>query len=196
MNFKTALLGKALLMVVAMAMGATVASANNLSFTCDPTVDATQAGTCAYLNTTVAGQYTSTFTNVNASIYIQMGTTALGSNTTGVFNDVPYSTYVADLTATASHDTVDADALAALNSLDNPLYGSGNVVITSALGQALGIPDGDLVGTTAGGAPYTIGISGCYNGIITITTPASSWLPRLRRHAKLVLEPNWRHAAC
>jgi hypothetical protein len=173
MNVKTALLGKALLLVAMMAMGATVARASSLTFSCDPTVDATQAGTCAYLNSTISNLYTSTFTNVNASIYIQMGTTALGENTTGLYNDVSFSTYLADLTATASSDTVDVDALAALNSVDNPLYGSDNVVITSALGQALGIPDASLVGTTAGGSTCVIGTSGCYNGIITITTPAN-----------------------
>jgi hypothetical protein len=173
MNLKTALFGKALWLVALMATSATVVSASNLSFSCDPTVDATQAGTCAYLNSTISGQYNSTFTNVNASIYIQMGTTTLGSNTTGAYNDISYSAYVTDLAATASHDTVDTNVFTALNSLDDPIYGSGNVVITSALGQALGIPDGDLVGTTSTGASCTIGTSGCYNGIITITTPAN-----------------------
>jgi hypothetical protein len=173
MNLKMALLGKALLLVAMMAMGATLASASSLSFSCDPTVDATQAGTCVYLNSTISSLYTSTLTNVNASIYIQMGTTTLGENTTGFYNDISFSTYLADLTATASTDTVDVDALAALNSVDNPLYGSDNVVITSALGEALGIPDASLVGTTAGGSACVIGTSGCYNGIITITTPAN-----------------------
>jgi hypothetical protein len=171
MNWKTALLGKALCLAAVMAMGATLASASTLSFTCDPTIDATQAGTCAYLNTTISSLYTSTFTNVNASIYIQEGTTALGSSTTGFYNEISYNTYLADLAATASHDTVDVGALAALNSLDTPLYGNGNVVITSALGQALGIAAGNLYGTTATGSKCSLGTNGCYNGIITITTP-------------------------
>jgi PEP-CTERM motif len=159
--------------VVGMAMGATRASADNLTFTCAASIDATQAGTCAYLNSTISSLYTSTFSNVNANIYIQQGITGLGSSTPGFYNYVPYSTYLADLTATASNDAVDVAALAALNSLDTPLYGSGNVVITSALGEAIGVPNADLFGTTSGGAACIIGTAGCYNGIITITTPAN-----------------------
>lgn len=159
--------------VVGMAMGATRASADNLTYTCAPSIDATQPGTCAYLNTTISSLYTGSFSNVNANIYIQQGITGLGSSTPGFYNVLPYGTYLADLTATASSNPVDVAALAALNSLDTPLYGSGNVVITSALGQAIGVPDANLVGTTSGGAPCTIGTAGCYNGIITITTPAN-----------------------
>jgi hypothetical protein len=130
----------ALAAVLGMTIGATRASANNLTFTCDPSIDATQAGTCAYLNSTVSSLYTSAFSNVNANIYIQQGITGLGSSTPGFYNVVPYRTYLADLTATASNDTVDVAALAALNSLDTPLYGIGNVVITTALGELSASP--------------------------------------------------------
>ena len=177
MNSKMALLGKALLLVAMMAMGATLASASSLSFSCDPTIDATQAGTCAYLNSTISDLYTSALTNVNASIYIQMGTTSLGSSTTGSYNDVAFSTYLADFTATASTDTIDVDALAALNSVDNPLYGSDNVVITSALGEALGIPDASLVGTTAGGSPSSLGPPAATTALLR-SQPRRTSLPR------------------
>jgi hypothetical protein len=173
MNLKKALLRNALWLTAAIAMGASHASAGTITYTCDPTIDAVQAGTCAYLNSTISGLYNSTFSNANASIYIRQGTTALAENTVGFYNDVSYSSYLTDLAATASHDTVDVAAQAALNSLDSAVYGSDTVVITSALGQALGIPDAALTGTTAFGGACTIGTSGCYNGVITITTPAN-----------------------
>jgi hypothetical protein len=76
------------------------------------------------------------------------------------------------LTTTASADTVDLDAISALNSLDTAIYGSGEVEITSALGQALGF--NNMIGTTASGNEcFNPGSFGCYNGIITITTPAN-----------------------
>ena len=42
-----------------------------LVFTGDANIDATAAGTCNTLNPSIAGLYNSTFSNVNASIYIQ-----------------------------------------------------------------------------------------------------------------------------
>ncbi len=151
------------------------AFAGTISYTCDPTIDATQAGTCAYLNSTIAGLYGSTFSNANANIYIQQGTTGLGESTEGFFNTLSYATYVSDLAANAlaSGNAVQSSAVASLASLDSGVYGGGDVVITSALGLALGVSPSALTGTTAGGAACTVGTSGCYNGIITITTPAN-----------------------
>lgn len=163
--------GAAFLLVLA--LGQTVpAFANGITYTCDPSIDATQAGTCAYLNSAIAGIYNSTFSNANADIYIEYGTTALGESTTGFFNDVSYSGYLNALTNNPNKDTIDVDALGALNSLDTAIYGSGSVEITSALGQALGFSN--MIGTTASGSEcFTPGTGGCYNGIITITTPAN-----------------------
>ena len=104
----------------------TVASASTLTYTCDPTVDATVAGTCGYLNTQVAGFYTSSFNNISANIYIEQGTTGLASSESAE-SFVPYSSYLSALTNTASGDGVDTAALAALNSLDTAVYGSDNV---------------------------------------------------------------------
>jgi hypothetical protein len=165
--------GFALLALAALA--ASLPALGGIQYTCDATIDATQAGTCAYLNSIVSGLYGSAFTNANASIYIKMGITGLGSSTTGFFNEISYSTYVTDLTANsaASGNPIQISALAALAANDAGQYGSGDVVITSALGSALGVPDAQLTGTTAGGAACTIGIGGCYNGIITVTTPAN-----------------------
>jgi PEP-CTERM motif len=157
-------------------LSATLPAFGNLSFTCDANIDAAQAGTCAYLNTVVAGNYTSTFSNVFANIYIQYGTTGLASSTTGFFNSVSYSAYLADLTANAvaSGNPVQIAALAALNANDDA-YSNDTVSITSALGSALGIANSSLTGTTALGAPCTIGNSGCYNGIITLSNEPDTW---------------------
>jgi hypothetical protein len=131
-----------------------------ITYTCASNVDATTAGTCAYLNSTVAGLY-GVFSNINANIYIQMGTTGLGENF-GAYNSVSYSTYLTDLTANsvASGNPVQVSA-------------AHNVEITSALGSALGIPNSSLTGVTSGGGGCTIGTMGCYNGVITVTTPAN-----------------------
>ncbi len=145
-----------------------------ITYTCAANVDAAQAGTCNFLNTTVAGLYASAFSDANANIYVQMGSTGLGESTTGYYNTLSYSTYLADLTANsvASGDSIQVAAVSALNSYDTTAYGSDSVVITSALGEALGVPDQDLFGTT-GSTFCTIGTTGCYNGIITITNNTS-----------------------
>jgi hypothetical protein len=160
------LVAAAVLCVVA--FGSNSASAT-VSFTCDPNVS---APTCAALNTTVSGYYSQTFTNANANIYIQYGTTGLGSSTTGFFNPVSYSTYTSALAAEGGIGVVRADAIASLPGAEPSLYGTGDIEITSALGQALGISG--LNGTTAGGSICAAGSAGCYNGIITITNDPST----------------------
>jgi hypothetical protein len=142
--------------------------------------DTYAAGTCAYLNSTISGMYSSTFSNANANILIQMGTTGLGESTTGFFNLVSYNSYLTALTAEAlaSGNAVQISAVAALNAHDTAAYGGDNVEITSALAAALGItgggPTGTILGVMADGTTQctTPGSGGCYNGIITITTPA------------------------
>jgi hypothetical protein len=67
--------------------GSLWAHAASLSFVCAPNMtngagNVGPAGTCAYLNSTIAALYTSTFNNVNASIYIKYGTTSLGQSQT------------------------------------------------------------------------------------------------------------------
>ena len=124
----------------------------------------------------MAEHYTSTFSNANADFYIQYGATGLASSTTGTDNQVTYSQYAAALAAAAaaSGNTVQIDAVAALTAYDASVYGTGNVDITSALANALGI-GGDVQGgntgiTGPGGSMCsTPGTSGCYNGVITVT---------------------------
>jgi len=153
--------------------GVVLASAGTITFTCDPSVD---AATCNYLNTSVAGNYSSLFGNANANIYIQFGTTGLASSTTGADNQVTYSQYAAALNAAAaaSGNSVLIDAVAALTANDASVYGSGNVDLTSALANALGL-SGDVIGGNAGTTGpggsicFTPGTAGCYNGVVTVT---------------------------
>ena len=44
-----------------------------INYTCHPTIDANDAGTCALLNTALSGLRRSNFTNANANIYITDG---------------------------------------------------------------------------------------------------------------------------
>ncbi len=147
------------------------ASASGLTYTCDSSVDATAAGTCAYLNGTIANLYNGTFNNVNANIYIEQGIIGLGGSATAR-NYISYSDYLSVLTGTGSGSSLDTSALASLHSFDDAVYGSDNVVAASALLAAMGYTN--VAGYTSGLTPCTIGVSsGCYNGVIIITTPAN-----------------------
>lgn len=156
------------LLAATFVLGSNAAHAG-VSYTCDPTVS---VSVCTTLNTTIANLYNNTFTNANADIYIQYGTTGLGESTTGYFNTISYANYRADLIGAAGSGLVRADAIASLPLTEPALYGGGDISITSALGTALGLTG--LNGTTAGGALCTVGTSGCYNGIITITNDPST----------------------
>jgi uncharacterized protein (TIGR03437 family) len=151
-----------------------------LTYTCDPNIDATFAGTCAYLNSTIAGLYNSTFSNANANIYIMYGNTGLGESEQGFDNQVTWTAYLAALTANAqaSGDPVQVAAVKALNTFDVAQYGNGVVDLPSALVNALGLSSavtGGLgnLGVTGPGPNATFcttpGSAACYNGIITIT---------------------------
>jgi len=139
-----------------------------ISYTCDPSV---AAGTCTYLNTTVAGDYSSSFSNANASIYITYGTTGLAESSQ-FFNFVTYSQYLAALTSNSNQSTIQTAAISALNTYDGTPYGSDNVEITAALGTALGFTG--LTGITSGQFPCAAGTPGCYDAIITVTNDPST----------------------
>jgi len=159
-----------LLLTLALTVGASAAfAASTVTYTCDASIDATAAGTCNYLQTNIASLYTSTFNNIDASIYIEeTSPTGLGSSSQ-YYNYVTYSQYKNALVSTASSDAVDTSVLANLG-LDTTAYGSKNVEITGALGTTLGFSS--LTGTTAGGSSCTLGTLGCYDGVIDIVTPA------------------------
>src|ERR1039458_8086396 len=130
------------------------------------------AATCNYLNTTVAGNYSSTFTNANANIYITYGTTGL-AETLSYFNFITYNQYVGALTSNPDKSAIQASALSALNTYDSTPYGSGQVEITVALGTALGFTG--LTGIESDGATgCSIGSAGCYNAYIIVTNDPST----------------------
>jgi len=146
-----------------------LASANGISYTCDPSV---AASTCTFLNTTVAGLYDSTFKNANADIYIQYGTTSLAA-TSSVTNDVSYSAYVAALASDGTPNSLRSSALASLAANAAAPYGGGDVALSTALASALGFTG--LSGVNAAGtSSCTFGASGCYNASITVTNDPST----------------------
>ena len=148
-----------------LALGSAIPTfAGIIDYTCAPGV---ATATCNYLNTTIAGAYSSKFTNASADIYIQYGTTGLAS-TESYLNDATYSAYVGALTANSSKDALQVSALAALGTYDFSHYGSGDVGISAALESALGL--GNPTGITAtGGACLTVGSAGCYDAVVTVT---------------------------
>lgn len=175
-------MNKSLGLVFGLALSITAARAGTVNYVCASNINTTEAGTCNYLKTIVAGDYSSVFSNANANIYIQYGSTGLAESTIGYYNTISFSNYLQDLTvnATASGNPIQAAAIAALNAVDaSTYYQNSSVVITSALGEALGVPNIDLAGTTASGQKCTIGTgvlgtsTGCYNGIITLSTTAT-----------------------
>jgi hypothetical protein len=156
-----------LLLAIGLALGVSMANAG-ITYTCSPSV---AASTCNYLNTTVAGLYSSTFTDANADIYITYGTTSLGQSQTA-FNVVTYSQYVAALAANPDKDAVQTSANASLAANAAAPYGAGNVSITGPLATALGLTadvQGGLAGVTSTGAVCSLPSVGCYDAAVTIT---------------------------
>jgi hypothetical protein len=145
----------------------------DITYACDPSVDLTQPGTCSYLNGAVAALYKNIFSNAGASIYIQQNGGGLGGSETSLAT-ISYGTYLSGLTSHASTDAIDVAAVSALNSIDTLAYGTGSVTVTTALAVALGFNPSALSGITKTGASCsTPGSAGCYNGVITLSTPAN-----------------------
>jgi PEP-CTERM motif len=155
-----------------LALGSTMpALASGINYTCDPSgTGQVSATTCNYLNNTVAVMYDNTFSNANANIYVEYGSTSLSANEQ-YSNFVSYTSYLNALTAIASGGAVQLDALTALNSLDTAIYGGGEVEVTAALGSALGFSG--MIGITTSGAPCSLSAASCYNGLITISNTQS-----------------------
>ena len=135
-----------------------------VTYTCDPSITAV-AGLCNTLNTTIANLYSNAFQNVNANIYITFGSTGLGESII-MLNFLDYSSYRSDLTALAS-DANDQLALAASVPATNP-FGNDQLVITNPHARALGYQPSS--GITANQSYCTAGTSGCYDGIIIISS--------------------------
>jgi hypothetical protein len=157
---------RAIFLVVA-ALGASLpAFGGTVLFTCDPSVD---TGTCTTLNGAIAALYSSTFTNANANIYIQMAGTGLGSSMQ-YYDTVTYAAYYAALQG----DESDANDVTAVNSLGsssvNPVAPGDGIALPSALAAALSLPGG--TGITTGNFTCTLTDPGCYNGVITLGATA------------------------
>jgi hypothetical protein len=178
--------GKGFILFALAAFGVSMPAFGNLSYTCDASINATVAGLCNALNTTVANMYNSTFTNVNASIYIQVANNGgLGESTVGYSNLQTYAAYQSKL-ETESTDP----AKSTLPSGEPAIFSGGDIELTSALKDAMGIGGttngvefnaGGNAGNGWAGASCTnpgdgvavvAGPTACYNGIITIDTEA------------------------
>lgn len=146
------------------------AAGSGIVYTCDPTITGLLATACNTLNNTIAGLYSNAFTNANASIYIKLGSTGLGLSTWAV-NELSYSSFRTALMAKASNAN---DTTAYTESLpaSNP-YGSDLVGIAGALTRALGLTPGSQSGLeTDGTTTCTLGTTGCYDGIATLSNTA------------------------
>jgi len=147
------------------------ATGTGIVYTCDATITTLSATACNTLNTTIAALYSSAFTNINASIYVTLGTTGLGASTWAV-NEFSYSSFRTALIAKASganDTTADTNSLPAANP-----FGSDLVGVAGALQGALGLSTAGGSGLEADGTTTcTLGTAGCYDGIATLsnTTP-------------------------
>jgi hypothetical protein len=168
-------LNRMLPVVASLVFGAASASASGLTYTCDPSI---AASTCDYLNTTIAGLYNSTFTNLNANIYITYGTTGLGQGE-NPNNSISYATFLSDYTtnATGSGNANQSSALSSLGTYASPIYAGTDVQISGALGEALGISADNLMGfDSMGNSGCTLSAAGCYEDVLTITNDPSTLL--------------------
>lgn len=153
----------------ALAFAAAPASAYGIQYVCDPSIG---AGVCATMQTTIAAEYASAFSNANAVIYVTLGglSGAVAENTQ-YYNTVNYSTYYSAL----SENEADANDVTAVNSLGgsttNPVIAGDGVAVTSALDAALGLFG--AIGITTSDTSCLIGNAGCYNDIITMSNSLS-----------------------
>jgi hypothetical protein len=145
-----------------------------ITYTCDANL---AAGVCTQLNTTISALYTDVFSDVDAKIYIQMGSVGsgvLGSNLS-VINTVAYTAYKNALIADSTSPN---DALAVSNlpgsPLPSPLPGGG-VTLTNPLLRALTGVGSPVNGYTPGLAGCAIASAGCYDGVITMGDSISWW---------------------
>jgi hypothetical protein len=165
-------------LAVGIVFGVALASASAIVYTCDPTIDAAVAGTCLTLNSTIAGIYSSTFSNANAKIYITYGTTGLAQSLQ-YYTNVTYTAYANALTL----DETDANDVTAVNSLGgtttNPVASGDGVALTSALATTLNLAvAAGSSGITSTNAQCTLGTAGCYNGVVTLTNAANTFYYR------------------
>ena len=154
-----------LLLGSAIVASAQAAGPSGIIYTCDPNVNALP-GLCNTLNTTTAGLYATTFANANASIYIQFGTSDLGNSFA-----FAYSLTYADFRNALQGTLASANDLLAFSAsvpATNPINTTYWVELTNPLFRALGFAP--AMGTQSDGTSCQLTTSGCYDGIITVSS--------------------------
>ena len=147
------------------------AATTGIVYTCDPNITTASATACNTLNTTIAGLYSSAFTNANAAIYIKLGSTGAGQSQY-IFVSESYNNFRTKLIASGS-DANKTTAIAYSVPPTNP-YGSDSVGLPTALFRALGFSAAGLTGIESDGTTScTLGTTGCYDGVITISDSLS-----------------------
>lgn len=131
-----------------------IAANSGVVYTCDSNLTTLYPTICNTLNTTIAGLYSKAFTNVTASIYIQLGNTGAGMSQFS-FNGFTYNSYRNALVSVAS-DATDNAALAGAVPATAPY--SGNVELVHPLQLALGLSSTRCLASAS-----------CYDGTITIS---------------------------
>jgi hypothetical protein len=169
-------------------IGGSLPVLGSIQYTCDPDFSTyAPAGICTSptgLNgSSVSGVYSSIFSNVNANIYITFGGTNAYGQSTAPFTPVSYLNYYNALTT----HTDDPVALASLGGNTDPLgsLSNGNIDVSPALANALGLTDPSDNGATTNGVmsdgvtPCTLGPSNpnCYNGVINMGEPGVTGTP-------------------
>jgi hypothetical protein len=127
---------------------------------------------CNTLDTTITGQYSSTFSNANASIYVAFNSSAGLGESAQYYNFTSYTHYRNALIADSSGDAIDLAALASLPATEPSLYSASDVEVTSALVQALGLGTGVGINSSLGSC-ISPGTSSCFDGVIYLA-PASN----------------------
>lgn len=154
-----------LLLSGAIFVRAQAAGPSGITYTCDPNINAVP-GLCNTLNTTIAGLYASTFTNANANIYIQFGTTSLGKSLAFGYG-LTYTNYRNALQSTLASAN-DLLAFSASVPVTNPIDSTYTVEVTIPLLRVLGFTP--PVGAHPDGTSCQLTASDCYDGIITISS--------------------------
>jgi hypothetical protein len=141
---------------------------SGIVYTCDPNLAAIQAGAvCNTLNTTIAALYSAAFANANANIYVQLGSTSLGSSYYLQYS-ISYTSFRNALQSSAT----DADDLTAFNNVptSNPITAGGQVALAGPLFRALGFtPSTGVQPGTPNPTNCSLSGNACYDGIITIS---------------------------
>jgi hypothetical protein len=142
----------------------------SITYVCGSTLTTDTGMTCAQISTTLNAAY-SGFTNINATIHIDMANNGgLGESNTALFA-IPYASYRADLVATASGDATDTAWLAN----DVPAVGPGgqyaNAVLTGANERAIGLTQTAGISDINATGCATVNGTTCFDGFIILNDP-------------------------